>query len=86
MHVMHKHKFSVGLLTELAPHEHPHLLGLNTNAGQEIKLRIRTNDYDGFRPYRDVRRVLCHELVHNVWGDHDNNVRQERLDGIFTSR
>jgi len=75
-HVMQKHKFTVGLLTELAPHEAPHLLGLNENAGQSIKLRIRTNDYDGFRHYRDVRRVLCHELTHNVWGDHDNDFKE----------
>ena len=72
---MQKHKFSVGVLTELAPHEQPHLLGLNVGAGQSIKLRIRTDAYDGFRPYLEVRRVLCHELAHNVWGDHDNNVR-----------
>lgn len=72
---MQKHKFSVGVLTELAPHEQPHLLGLNVGAGQFIKLRIRTDAYDGFRPYLEVRRVLCHELAHNVWGDHDNNVR-----------
>ena len=77
-HIMQKHQFAVGLLTELAPHEQPHLLGLNENAGQAIKLRLRTNDYDGFRPYREVRRVLCHELTHNVWGDHDNNVRHNR--------
>ncbi|KAF8654892.1 hypothetical protein AX16_003321 [Volvariella volvacea WC 439] len=75
-HVMAKHKFSVGLLTELAPHEHPNLLGLNVNAGQEIKLRLRTDKYDGFRLYSDVRRVLCHELTHNVWGDHDENFKQ----------
>jgi len=71
---MHKHHFAVGLLTELAPHEHPELLGLNVNAGEAIKLRLRTNAYDGFRTYKEVRRVLCHELTHNVWGDHDNNV------------
>ncbi|KAF7969245.1 hypothetical protein HWV62_27892 [Athelia sp. TMB] len=75
-HIMQNHKFSVGLLTELAPHEHPDLLGLNVNAGQEIKLRIRTNAYDGFRLYRDIRMVLCHELAHNVWGDHDNNFKE----------
>lgn len=74
-HVMQKHEFSVGVLTELAPHEHPGLLGLNVNAGQAIKLRLRTDRYDGFRLYAEVRRVLCHELTHNVWGDHDNNVR-----------
>lgn len=72
---MQTNQLSVGLLTELAPHEHPELLGLNVNAGQEIKLRIRTNAYDGFRLYADVRKVLCHELAHNVWGDHDDNVR-----------
>ncbi|KAL4247877.1 hypothetical protein ABKN59_007486 [Abortiporus biennis] len=75
-HVMQKHRFAVGLLTELAPHEAPHLLGLNQNAGQSIKLRLRTDAYDGFRPYSDVRRVLCHELTHNVWGDHDNNFKE----------
>lgn len=72
---MKEHKFSVGTLTELAPHEQPHLLGLNTNAGEVISLRIRTDAYDGFRLYNDIRRVLCHELTHNVWGDHDDNVR-----------
>lgn len=74
-HIMQKHEFAVGVLTELAPHEHPDLLGLNVNAGQEIKLRIRTDKYDGFRLYSEVRKVLCHELTHNVWGDHDNDVR-----------
>lgn len=75
LHIMRKHEFSVGLLTELAPHEQPDLLGLNVNAGQQIKLRIRTNRYDGFRVYSEIRKVLCHELSHNVWGDHDENVR-----------
>ncbi|EIN05891.1 WLM-domain-containing protein [Punctularia strigosozonata HHB-11173 SS5] len=75
-HIMQKHHFSVGLLTELAPHEQPHLLGLNVNAGQAIKLRLRTDRYDGFRTYNEVRRVLCHELTHNVWGDHDDNFKE----------
>lgn len=70
---MQKHRFSVGLLTELGPNDSPNLLGLNVNGGQAIKLRIRTEG--GFRNYNDVRKVLCHELAHNVWGDHDNNVR-----------
>lgn len=73
-HVMQKHQFSVGVLTELAPHEHPDLLGLNMNKGEAIKLRLRTDRYDGFRLYSEVRRVLCHELTHNVWSDHGNNV------------
>ncbi|KAH8091744.1 WLM domain-containing protein [Cristinia sonorae] len=75
-HVMQVHKFIVGVLTEFAPHEHPDKLGYNTNAGQMISLRIRTNLYDGFRPYLDIRKVLLHELTHNVWGDHDNNFKE----------
>ena len=71
---MQEHKFTVGTLTELAPHEHPNLLGLNKNAGEVILIRLRTDAYDGFRLYADIRRVLCHELTHNVWGDHDDNV------------
>lgn len=71
---MHSHKFSVGLLTELAPHEHPNLLGLNINAGQSILLRIRTDAYDGFRTYVEIRRVLCHELAHNVYQGHGDDV------------
>lgn len=76
LHIMQKHRFSVGLLTELAPHEHPGLLGLNVGGGGTIKLRIRLDTYDGFRPYLEVRRVLCHELAHNVWGDHDNDFKE----------
>jgi len=78
-HIMQQHKFSVGLLTELAPHEHPGLLGLNENAGQAIKLRLRTDRYDGFRTYKEVRRVLCHELTHNVWGNHDDEFKELNL-------
>lgn len=63
------------MLTELAPHENPELLGLNVNAGQQIKLRLRSDAYDGFRHYKDIRRVLCHELAHNVHGGHDRDVR-----------
>ncbi|KAG1735895.1 WLM-domain-containing protein [Suillus paluster] len=76
LHVMQKHRFSVGLLTELAPHEHPGLLGLNVGSGDTIKLRIRLDTYDGFRPYLEVRRVLCHELAHNIWGEHNDDFKE----------
>ncbi|KAJ7675484.1 WLM domain-containing protein [Mycena rosella] len=75
-HVMQLHKFSVGVLTELNPRERPDLLGLNTNRGEEIKLRIRTDSFDGFRVYSEVRRTLCHELAHNVFGPHDNDFKE----------
>ncbi|CAE6487694.1 unnamed protein product [Rhizoctonia solani] len=75
LNIMRVHRFAVGLLTELAPHEHPHLLGLNVNAGQSILLRIRTDAYDGFRTYNEIRRVLCHELTHNVYGGHGDDFK-----------
>ncbi|KAF2424206.1 WLM-domain-containing protein [Tothia fuscella] len=74
---MRHHKFSVGLLTEMNPAEHTthasRTLGLNRNAGEVIELRLRTDAFDGYRDYKTIRKTLCHELAHNVWGDHDRN-------------
>ncbi|PNS20473.1 Ubiquitin and WLM domain-containing metalloprotease [Sphaceloma murrayae] len=72
---MRKHKFSVGLLTEMNPAEHTthesKTLGLNRNGGEVIELRLRTDDYDGYRDYKVIRKTLCHELAHNVHGPHE---------------
>ncbi|KAH9832726.1 Ubiquitin and WLM domain-containing metalloprotease [Teratosphaeria destructans] len=74
---MRKHGFSVGLLTEMNPAEHTthesKTLGLNRNRGEVIELRLRTDAYDGYRDYKVIRKTLCHELTHNVWGAHDRN-------------
>lgn len=74
---MRAHKFSVGLLTEMNPAEHTtqesRTLGLNRNRGEVIELRLRTDRYDGYRDYKVIRKTLCHELAHNVFGDHDRN-------------
>lgn len=74
---MRKHGFSVGLLTEMNPAEHTthesRTLGLNRNRGEVIELRLRTDAYDGFRDYKVIRKTLCHELAHNVWGEHDQH-------------
>ncbi|KAL7624301.1 hypothetical protein AAE478_005861 [Parahypoxylon ruwenzoriense] len=78
---MRKHKFSVGLLTEMDPlsytesnHEGTtRILGLNRNHGEVIELRLRTDAYDGYRDYKVIRKTLCHELAHNVHADHDRN-------------
>ncbi|KAI2473467.1 WLM-domain-containing protein [Annulohypoxylon bovei var. microspora] len=76
---MVRHKFRVGVLTEMDPlsfTEESHegttrILGLNRNRGEIIELRLRTDAYDGYRDYKTIRRTLCHELTHNVHGDHD---------------
>ncbi|KAG8526281.1 uncharacterized protein KY384_000274 [Bacidia gigantensis] len=74
---MVKHKFSVGVLTEMNPAEHTthesKTLGLNRNRGEVIELRLRTDAYDGYRDYKIIRDTLCHELAHNEFGDHDRN-------------
>ena len=46
-------------------------LGLNRNRGEVIELRLRTDAYDGYRDYKTIRKTLCHELAHNVFGEHD---------------
>lgn len=74
---MRKHQFSVPLLTEMDPAAHTthesRTLGLNRNRGEVIELRLRTDAYDGYRDYKTIRKTLCHELSHNVWGEHDRN-------------
>ncbi|KAF0464692.1 WLM-domain-containing protein [Gigaspora margarita] len=70
--IMSHYKWSVGILQELSPAEKT-ILGFNRNAGQLISLRLRTNDMQGFRHYPEIRRVLLHELAHNVWSEHDDN-------------
>ena len=42
------------------------ILGVNINAGQEISLRLRTDDLRGFRRYDRIRETLIHELAHMV--------------------
>ncbi|KAI5306074.1 hypothetical protein KEM56_002300 [Ascosphaera pollenicola] len=95
--VMEKHRFSVGLLTEMDPVEHTthdsKTLGLNRNKGEVIELRLRTDGYDGYRNYRVVRDTLCHELAHCVHGEHDRHfwdltkqIEQEVRDNDYWGR
>ena len=76
--VMKKHKWSVGALCELYPEGYVGVsdvcvMGLNENHGQKILLRLRTDDLKGFRKILSIRKVLCHELAHNVHSEHDSN-------------
>jgi len=78
--IMRRHQWSVGLLKEMPPEGKVGIspvciLGLNVNKGQEIHLRLRTDDLAGFRRYRSIRDTLCHELAHMVWSEHDSNFK-----------
>mmetsp|Transcript_27757 Transcript_27757/g.42001 ORF Transcript_27757/g.42001 Transcript_27757/m.42001 type:complete len:347 (-) Transcript_27757:79-1119(-) len=73
---MAKHKWNVGSLAELYPEgkvgeSEVCVMGLNKNKGQQILLRIRTDDLRGFRKILNIKKVLYHELAHNVHSEHD---------------
>lgn len=73
--VMAKYQWRIGLLKELHPIKDSAILGYNRNKGQVIALRLRTNDFSGFRNYSEVKRVLIHELSHMVHSDHNNEFK-----------
>lgn len=75
-HVMRTRRWRVGALCEMRPEgkvgvDPVCVLGYNANAGESIHLRLRTDDLRGFRRYDTVRRVLMHELAHNVYAEHN---------------
>jgi hypothetical protein len=74
--VMETKRFQVGLLCEMPPEglvgiSETCVLGFNKNNGMEIHLRLRTDDWCGLRRYESIRRVLMHELAHNVISEHN---------------
>ncbi|KAK4420563.1 hypothetical protein Salat_2006700 [Sesamum alatum] len=76
--IMNKHRWRVGILTEMAPVGYVGvspkcILGLNKNHGEEISLRLRTDDLKGFRKYESIKKTLLHELAHMVFSEHDSN-------------
>lgn len=78
---MVKHKWQVGSLAELYPkgkvgESAVCVMGLNRNKGQQILLRIRTDDLNGFRKMMNIREVLYHELAHNVHSEHNSEFFQ----------
>ena len=79
--IMQQHRWKVGLLSEMPPEgkvgvSQVCVLGYNVNKGQEIALRLRTDDLKGFRKYTVIVNTLLHELTHMVWSDHDNNFKR----------
>eukprot|EP01038_Epipyxis_sp_PR26KG_P015172 gene15172-20436_t len=75
--VMQKYQWSVGCLTELFPEglvgvSDVCVMGLNENKGSRILLRLRTDDLRGFRKILSIKKVLYHELAHNIHSEHDN--------------
>ncbi|XWS36732.1 hypothetical protein CRYUN_Cryun20dG0111000 [Craigia yunnanensis] len=76
--IMNKHRWHVGIMTEMAPVGYVGvspkcILGFNKNCGEEISLRLRTDDLKGFRKYESIKKTLLHELAHMVFSEHDSN-------------
>ncbi|XVF71820.1 hypothetical protein PTKIN_Ptkin12aG0070200 [Pterospermum kingtungense] len=76
--IMNKHQWRVGVMTEMAPVGYVGvspkcILGFNKNHGEEISLRLRTDDLKGFRKYESIKKTLLHELAHMVFSEHDSD-------------
>ncbi|KAK7304851.1 hypothetical protein VNO77_42742 [Canavalia gladiata] len=76
--IMNKHRWRVGIMTEMAPIGYVGvtpkcILGFNQNHGEEISLRLRTDDLKGFRKYESIKKTLLHELAHMIYSEHDAN-------------
>ena len=79
--IMKKYGWNVGLLSEMPPAGKVGvspvcILGVNINQGQEISMRLRTDDLKGFRKYDAIRQTLIHELAHMVYSEHDNSFKE----------
>ena len=78
---MAKHGWNVGVLAEMYPEGQVGVtdvcvMGLNTNKGAKIELRLRTDDLKGFRKMLSIREVLYHELAHNEISEHNGDFFQ----------
>lgn len=68
---MVKRKWSVPVVSEFYPAD-PRLLGLNINAGQAIRIRLRRpSSRASFFPFEAILHTLLHELAHIERGPHD---------------
>ncbi|XP_057433520.1 DNA-dependent metalloprotease WSS1 [Lotus japonicus] len=69
--IMRKHNWRVKLLSEFCP-SNPALLGVNVNAGVNVKLRLRRPNRDSeFYPFDEVLDTMLHELCHNAHSSHN---------------
>lgn len=81
VHIMSKHSWRIGILSEMPPMGRVGispvcLLGCNINHGQEITLRLRTDDMKGFRKFDMIRKTMIHELAHMVYSEHDDDFKE----------
>ncbi|KAK4510056.1 Na+/H+ antiporter [Mucor velutinosus] len=71
--VLLKHNWTIKNLVEFFP-TNPNLLGMNTNRGWKVNLRLRPHyDETQFLEYEDILGTLLHEMAHIVRGPHDEH-------------
>lgn len=69
--IMRVREWRVGTLAEFYPQD-ANLLGLNTNHGEKIHLRLRyPGDHSQFMPFENIVDTMLHELCHIVHGPHN---------------
>jgi hypothetical protein len=79
--LLQRHRWSVGLLSEMPPAGKVGVspvcvLGVNVNRGQEISLRLRTDDLRGFRRYSSIIETMIHELAHMEISGHGTDFKE----------
>lgn len=71
--IMRQRNWRVGTLAEFYPSQ-SNLLGLNTNHGDRIDLRLRyAGDENQFMPMNEIIDTMLHELSHIVHGPHNEH-------------
>lgn len=71
--IMRQRNWRVGTLAEFYPSQ-SNLLGLNTNRGDRIDLRLRhAGDESQFLPFEEILDTMLHELCHIVQGPHNQH-------------
>lgn len=74
--VMARHGWTVDHFSEFYT-ERDDLLGLNTNSGLMIVVRLREpGNMALFRNFDAMMQTACHELCHNSYGDHNGDFMQ----------
>lgn len=80
-HLMDLYDWNIGTVSEMPPDGFVGvspvcILGVNIDCGREIRLRLRTDDLQGFRKFDMILSTMIHELAHMKYPDHDDDFKR----------
>jgi hypothetical protein len=71
--IMQKYNWKQVQLGELHPQRNSEILGVNTNNGESINVRLRSKISVGYRGWDDIYDTWLHELTHNRINGHSGD-------------